>query len=490
MTKNLAVLVGVTDYVEEKLKLPACVNDVSIMQELLRGAGKFDDVINIPSDDAQTMKARIADTIGRFQQEDIGELFFYFTGHGEFVDEDFRFMFRDYSRERPAQTTLENSELDRLLRSLSPALTVKVVDACYSGIPYVKDGASQIEAMMAETQSVFAKCYFYFSSQSDQRSWATETISDFTRAFVQTIACSTLESIRYKDVMDGVSDAFLSTPRQKPLFVMQGDYTEVFGNFAEEVRQRLGKRLVNFEATQIEQPPTAIVMKSSLAEVARSQAVDYVTVETAIAALNDLKSELDRTVLNSELGQLFTMEKEYFDKFDAVPSQEALGEWLAKNDEDFFAVPVLTTETYEVDHPMNNILGLIGQDAKKTTRTRKVISGVRTKVSKLPFQAFRITLVPSLPNLTQYCGWLTFLVSKRTLQTFYRFIEYSEETWGAYRYSKGTEWTSADFSLARFDGGAGVVDAFMPELQSYVEAAVAARLGVDAVGDGSTEEHQ
>lgn len=95
MTKNLAIIVGVTDYLEEKLRLPACEHDVSIMRELLLGSSKFHEVIVVPSDDGQLLKARLAETVGRFQQEDIGELFFYFSGHGEFAEDEFRFMLRD-----------------------------------------------------------------------------------------------------------------------------------------------------------------------------------------------------------------------------------------------------------------------------------------------------------------------------------------------------------------------------------------------------------
>lgn len=484
MTKNLAIIVGVTDYVEEKLRLPASENDVSIMRELLLGSGKFNDVIVVQSQDAQALKAEVASFVGRFQHDSIGDLFFYFTGHGEFVDDEFRFMLRDYSSERPAQTSLENSELDRLLRSLSPALVVKVVDACYSGMPYIKDGSTVADQMMAQSQNVFSKCYFLFSSQNDQRSWASSNISDFTRAFVTTIANSSREAIRYKDVVDGLSDAFRNTPRQRPLFVIQGDYTEAFGTFLDSTRSRLKVRLESFDDVR-DVPEAVAVAKSSLADLARAQAVDYVSMDKAIEAVAAIKHALDAADLQTELGDLFALHKEYSEAYEMVPAISSLGQWLTKNDDDFFANPTYEVEKYEVDSPLSSFFVLNGGDAKKVTKTRKVISGVVTKVSNLPFQSIRIELRPLLPNLTQYNGWLTFMLSKRMLQIFFCFAECKEIAWDKYRYSNPTEWQSLAYSLAGFEGGTPIVQNFMGELQRYVRACVVAHLGVNAEVDPS-----
>ena len=483
MTKNLAIIVGVTDYLDEKLRLPACENDVSIMRELLLGSRKFHEVIVVPSDDAQLLKARLAETVGRFQQEDIGELFFYFSGHGEFAEDEFRFMLRDYSSGRPAQTTLENSELDHLLRSLSPVLVVKVVDACYSGMPYIKDGSSLADQIMTQSQNQFSKCYFLFSSQSDQRSWVTGHISDFTKAFVETVAHSTLEVIRYKDIVDGLSDAFQSTPRQRPQFVIQGDYTESFGNFSDEVRQRLKRRLECFTApTSTDRTEFPTVVKSSLSDIARAQAVDYVSMDKAIEAVADTKHALDTMELQQDLRSLFTTKIDYFENYDGLPAKGVLGQWLAKNDAVFFASPQYSTETYEVDSPLSGFLALSGQETKKIIRTREVISGLYSKVPNLPFQAFRIELKPLLPNLTQYGGWMTFILSKRSVQTFYCFAEYKEVAWDKYHYESVTEWQSSAFSLASFEGGTTIVMGFTAALERYVTACVAARLGVAPEG--------
>ncbi|AIO65270.1 caspase domain protein [Burkholderia oklahomensis] len=210
VSKNLAIIVGVTDYIDNDNVLPACENDVDVMHELLNGAaGKFDEIFVAPSgEDGKHTKSRIADYIARHNGDDIEELFFYFTGHGDFVEGEFRFLLRDYSDSKSAQTSLSNTELDNFLRALAPKVVVKVVDACYSGMPYIKDGSTFSDYMKSTTQNAFETCYFLCSSQSDQRSWAANDISYFTKAFVEAIATSSLDTIRYKDVIDYISDSF------------------------------------------------------------------------------------------------------------------------------------------------------------------------------------------------------------------------------------------------------------------------------------------
>jgi len=242
---NLAIIVGVTDYVEEELRFPACENNVSIVRDLLLGSGKFS-VIVLPSDDAKNLISQIADVIGNFRSKDIGEVFFYFTGHGEFVNDGLRFMLRDYSTERSAQTTLENSELDRLLGSLSPTLVVKVVDACFSGALHLKCSAGFADKMMAQPQNAFSKYYFLSALQTDQKSWVNG-ISDFTREFVKAVANSSLDTIRYRDVIDRLLDASINSARHSPLYVIQGKCEEVFGIFSAVARKRLKDRLFFFE---------------------------------------------------------------------------------------------------------------------------------------------------------------------------------------------------------------------------------------------------
>ncbi|WP_081075574.1 caspase family protein [Burkholderia stagnalis] len=474
---NLAIVVGITNYVNENQRLSACANDVSIVQEMLQGSGKFREVFVVPSEDGTLLKSKIADFVTRYRIEEVDDLLFYFTGHGDFSDEEFRYLLRDYLPAKRAQTSLSNSELDNFLRSLNPKVVVKVVDACYSGMPYIKDGSNFNDYMKSATKGAFEKCYFLCSSQSDQQSWASEKISDFTKAFVAAIAEAPVESIRYKDVIDFIADAFRAVPSQRPLFVVQSDFTEVMGHFSEQVRSRLKERLASFvsNAQMTIQPMST---KTSLLEKARAAAKDYVSMNQAMAAVQGIKAELEVRGLTDQLLEMFDINRSFFDNFLLVPNEGTLGKWLSKNDKKFFASPTYETETYEVESTLSALMGALG-DGRKITKTRQVISGVKTQIKELPFYSFQIILKPKLPNLTQYGGWFTYFLSKTSLQSFICFEEYKEVAWGQYSRSFVSEWMPAEFNLAGFDGGGPLVNTFVTELERFVSGKVASGLGFE-----------
>jgi hypothetical protein len=66
----------------------------------------------------------------------IDETLIYFSGHGVYQN-DALLCCTDFDINRPATTSISNSELDDLLRSVKPNVAVKVIDACQSGSPYI-----------------------------------------------------------------------------------------------------------------------------------------------------------------------------------------------------------------------------------------------------------------------------------------------------------------------------------------------------------------
>ncbi|OAJ47771.1 caspase family protein [Pseudomonas marginalis] len=477
MGLNVAILLGVTDYIDAHNQLPACKNDIEVMAEVLEATRKFNDIFVVPSENGQALKALLAEHIAKFKGQEIDELFFYFTGHGDFRNDEFRFLLRDYSIARPAQTSLSNDELDNFLRSLSPKVVIKVVDACHSGMPYIKDGGSFAEYMKAATEATFDKCYFLFSSQSDQASWASRNISDFTKILAESVAESAVDSIRYKDILDYISDAFIADPKQRPMFVVQGDFTEVFGVFAKHDRESLKARLgaVNKGSVVKDSGRT-----KSLAELIKEASKEYVTMETALKALSDLKSNLENVSVPNSSSEIFEMTTNFYDEFKVLPNKSTLGKWLTKSEGEYFASPEYDTETYEVDSPMSRAFGgIMGANHEKITRTRKVISGVQTSMADLPFLACRIIFTPKYPNITQYSAWLTYFISKKDIQLFYCFVDYKEINWGKYRMSEISEWSTFNTSLTTFDGGKTVSETFLNAFENFVSTNLAVKLGVN-----------
>lgn len=493
--KNLAIIIGITDYEDTAMLLPACRNDVSVMEQVCRAGGRFEDVITIESADSETLKGRLADVVDRFGQEDIGSLLFYFTGHGDYVDEDFRYQLRDYDSSRLAQTSLSNSELDGMLHSLSPNILIKVVDACYSGIQYIKDGTSISSYLADEIKGAFPRCYFFFSSQSDQKSYADSDISDFTAAFANAVVTSNIETVRFKHVIDFISDSFASRQKQVPQFVVQAAFTEVLGEYSSAAKENIKRTLEKDKQTIIDPDNTvgegvlpsevlepAQIEVRSLAQIARESAHRHVSVEDAKRIVGDLQQQLSSMALSGDLDELYCLEKNFSERYLDMPNEGVLGRWLETNAAgEYFAAPTHGTETYEVPRlSMGNMLGLVGgvlaYTQPTTTKTRKFITGINSMPIDVPFLTYVSTFSPKLPNLLKYKGWFTFLISKTTIQIFYCFAEYREVSWAEFDLSTTSDWMGVSYSLASREGIPDVSQSFQKALFEWIDERTRARL--------------
>ena len=489
MQKNIAIILGITDYVDTTVHLPACKADVELVDMVLRLGGHFSEVITIPSSDAQTLKAKLAETVQRFQHDDIQDLFFYFTGHGDYTDDGFNYLLRDYSKSRVAATSLANSELDAMLKSLSPKLTIKVVDACYSGTLYIKHGSSFDDYI--KNTNTFSNCYFLFSSQSDQNSYADENISDFTYEFAKSVATSSADSIRYKDVIDSISDAFSTRTQQRPLFVSQADFTEVFGTYPVEARKKINTLIIrpSLEEDVLDSlglpeisSSIAVIEPPSLLALVEADAQRYVTLDEARSFVIALKTALEISPPPSELDGIYEISPKWFDDYDSVPNPKTLGDWVkASKEQEYFASPTIGTETYEVESGgINAFLRIAGGESKMITKTRPVVTGLESAVEGLPFLAYRMILKPRHPNLIQYAAWFTFVISKTTVQVFFSFMEYDEVSWDKYRPGLTTKWERHGFSLTSAGPAAEIVTVFYEKFVAWTTERVKARLAKNA----------
>lgn len=226
---NLAFVVGVSRYSNID-DLPACRADAELLRKILRATNRYNQVVYyIDNTRSNHIKANMADFVRHHHRANIDEFFWYFSGHGQFSDGDFRYLLSDYDEERPMQTTLSNSDVDGFIRSLRPKLAVKVVDACNAGTSYVKD-SNALRKHLNESRREFRNCYFMFSSLQSQSSYQNSELSFFTKSFCRSIAVTSAKEIRYKDIIDFVSDEFEGSQQQTPLFVNQANFTEKFAS--------------------------------------------------------------------------------------------------------------------------------------------------------------------------------------------------------------------------------------------------------------------
>src|SRR5688572_6268094 len=82
---RIAIILGCSTYVDSAMDLPAAANDARGMAELLKGTGIYDEVLELlDPETAQDAKRVLSEFIDKYRTQAIEEVFFYFSGHGDF----------------------------------------------------------------------------------------------------------------------------------------------------------------------------------------------------------------------------------------------------------------------------------------------------------------------------------------------------------------------------------------------------------------------
>lgn len=445
---KVAVLIGVSNY-EKLTSLPACKADLVLMEELLNKTENYTDVLSISDDtNSSKVKRRVSEWIEKLSGKEINEVFFYYTGHGVFQDEEFYFCCSDFDKNKFNSTGITNSEIDEWLRTLNANLAVKVIDACQSGIQYVKDSEIQFLTKLKRNNSKsFKNCYFMFSSQNDQSSYQDDKLSFFTKAFIEAIKEHQEERIRYRDVIDYISDYFVLDGSQKPHFVMDANSTEEFCFINEELRQFLNTNsLLNEPIDLIEAAETPIV---SLKEIVISDASKFCNEEEVGEIIEELKVKITN----------FKYSKEFTDLYDAVitfevgsldddsysrslPNVKQIGEWLSKNTHEYFANQIYKEESYS-ERVRDRSFSSLSFSREPTfyyeTRTKKVISGLEI-TAKVPFNTIKIIAEPKFLNLVPFECVIVFVLSKNEIRFFYYYTNFRELNWKERKIEKNVTW--------------------------------------------------
>lgn len=440
---NLAIVVGVAKYTPPVSNLPACQKDVALMRDLLNLTNRFDDMLELSSDTSSAeIKTQLAQFVSRHKAAPVEELFFYYSGHGDVYKDDFYYLFSDFSDARRNQTSLTNSELDSILKALSPKLTVKVVDACHAGVAYVKE-ADALKKQLDVSKGRFADCYFMFSSQSSQASLQDNDLSDFTEAFVEGCSSFTGEDIRYRDIVDHISDAFAANADQTPTFVIQAPCLEVFCRIDAKIRKLLPKRAAPANKNSISTPAS-----SALVDVIKEQAGEFCTREEALTFLKRLGERLGAMSFSSELKETYDVRSDISDSYEGIPGLSNVARWLTDNGGDYFAKVGMKSESYETEEivqPSFGSFGVVGLTTAFEPKTRTVTRYRQVPDSfdctaECPLKSIRLTALPRFDNLPHAVAVVVFVFSKRDCVIFYMFQTVKELDWGKLGTLKVAKW--------------------------------------------------
>lgn len=392
---NLALLIGIDTY-DRLPALPACANDLAIMHQTLKATSKYHQIELIANASAGTAKEKLRNFFASHNNtSNIEEIFVYFSGHGAFQD-DALFCCADFDAKRAATTSISNAELDDLLRSASPKVAVKVIDACQSGAPYIKDiDSGFLKSIKTSRLSSFI-CMA--SSQHDQYSYASNLTSHFTAAWVDAALSKTTGSILYRDIQASLADTFSSSPGQTPFFVNQGSALEIFSTVTEEMVSLHSVRSSNPEQKS----------EKSISEILRQQISkndsQFVELEKVTDTLNKSIQLLSEASIQDSLVSEFYKKSVNSDlKLSGLPRARSFAEfgsnqgWAKKYFID------IQEETYNAPNPLSVLgFGSAREHTIEKTRPAYILS-----TEALPVEAIEIALNannPSLPSYRTYIG--------------------------------------------------------------------------------------
>ena len=297
---NTAVLVGNSQY-QSLNKLSCCHNDLLAMRELLDATDKYSEIEVIEDTDADCLKSRMRSAIDKKQST--GELFFYFTGHGCQIEDEFYYCATSFNSKQPNKTGLSSSELHTLLRLANADVVVKVIDACNSGTLLVKadDGFSSQQTHDFKNLIQISSCL------ESQNSLAGEPLSIFTERFRASALRKNEGSVYYTDIIYTLRDEFLQNNEQTPFFVSQGTGREQFVDDAKRLDILRGKLAasVSLQSESEDRPtlPTVHSLQAMLEEAERNAA----TPEIVTSFVNTFFDALIEKVSNEEFSDFFDL---------------------------------------------------------------------------------------------------------------------------------------------------------------------------------------
>lgn len=446
---RIAILIGITKF-DNCDDLPGCENDVIAIHDVISKSNQFDEIKLFKNRiESNSLKPELAEYFSDLKGKSIDEILFYFSGHGNFYNKEFYYVLSDFDENSRKQTSLQNSEIDNLIKSTKPRMVTKIIDACQSGVTYIK-GENSIEKYYHKTAENFDKCYFLHSSMTSQFSYQDDQLSDFTKSFLSSLRVKNKSNIRYKDIIDYISDEFEKSTEQTPFFVTQADYTETFLKSSKEINSIIDKYVPIQKVIDVKKKEDTIPERKELTyiEKIKLEAKQYSSQEETKNLIEKIKNIIEESSLKTNLNELYSIEFNFEHNTLHLPKGISIGGWLEDNSHNYFAKPYykITNHKEEIAPSIyGSLMGRMGQN-RFVTREQKDLDGFQT-TSELPHSYALIKYLPKYPNIKQYGLFLTYLVSKKDIKIFYAFTDYKERNWTNKSVNLNFKWSSSDFKI-------------------------------------------
>lgn len=427
---NIAILIGVSRYLAAS-HLPACKNDVEKMHRLLQATKKYDEIVCITENtDAGQLKESLRQFFKKYNQtSSINEVLVYFSGHGIYHT-DAMLCCSDYDPNRPSTTSISNDEIDDLLRSIGPEVAVKIIDACQSGSPYIKDAAAGFEKALKSSKLKSFICMS--SSRQDQYSYASPDGSAFTEKWIDAALTKQDGIILYRDIQAALADSFVSNPEQTPFFVIQGNGLEAFA----EINDDMKKLAIELHAAGTIKGQEEDIEEALLKEITRQDSY-YVLFQEVIDAMTVSRTQLEAAHVADLLINKFYEKKVRIDgKLSGLPRAKSVADFAREQgwNKNYFVK--IVNETYELKVP-KDILSAVKMSSLFTrlepdefvTETRSRPHHLET-TQALPFEVAEINFEPiNHPSLKAFVLYLGFVHSLTEIVVLSGIIRYTHKGW-------------------------------------------------------------
>ena len=415
---NLAIVIGVSVYLDASNNLPGCKNDAQAIYQVLKLSNKFENILYLNDDEnSLKIKEEISNFITKNKGGAVDEFFFYYSGHGEFFNEEFYYILSDFNTKKRNQSSLQNTELDNLIRSVSPELLIKVIDACQSGTTYIKD-INIVSKFFDESKKIFKKCYFLNSSLTSQSSYQDINYSAFTFSFINALKNHTGEEIRYKDIIDVISDDFADNKEQTPFYIVQAEFTEKFCSLTDSLKNYINA----VKSSELEEKKYTL----SIADLVKKDAEEYVNEEGALNAILEMQKAFQNIKFNAEFEELFSYSADFLTDYKKVPKTEALDKWFRENKGEYFYGAI-----YEED---------VQEDEFGNQYLEDVLTGFDLSIDA-PFNTISIEISAKYPNIYNYNCTVLYFISKKNIRFLYFVTNYLYKGWEKLSMNlKGIQW--------------------------------------------------
>lgn len=467
---KLAILIASSEYNKYK-PLNACKNDLELINSLLENSKEFSKILYSLNEDASQVQNKIIDFVNEHKNKEIQQVFFYFSGHGYRSDKNYHFCFKNTDSQFLETTTINNDELDNYLRELSASVTIKIVDACYSGEHYIKNTENE-DIIFTKNKKGFKDLFFLYSSLSTEISEADQEHSKFTKLLIKAINSEISKNkISLATIWKYISDYSKKDLNHEPQIICQGGaLTYLFNdiNTIKSLIQNFEKTNDDFEQNTIDNSKQDNTENLSFFDQVYKQAQLYCDQPTALTKIHDFIQCITKIQFSKEINTLFDIHNE-FSNF--LYNSSFIGEWLQKNQltDDWLATVVYDTKIEEekkyIKYPkkpseLDNIIFRASSlfpnkpyewKLENVPVEKSVITGVK-KTIKLDNDSIEFYFSPKkdLLNLSNYSAYFTYLFSKKSIVVFFGVTRLKSHNWAYVKQKKYTSWNSSKFDLKTF----------------------------------------